>query len=315
MYKNIFFFLLIKYLKSNTNAIILIDLNLNLNKLWKKKIISLFLVLKNSLEKSILFNNKKGNWLTSLDFALNITKTGKLGTLNYNLNSSIITLNNNKLNPLNTERLFTYYYSLYISFFKLITTKNRYFLSNLFFFIGKKKGVGLSLLNFFVLKKNFFKISYLIINILYLNYNPYIVTHKIFDNTLRKLNIYLQLNNSFLKYGFIFCTSPYVQLKRVFGAKKKNIPLIAIADLNTNTKWIDYPLIIDKSTQTNSFFFLCYILNIFFSLLMFKKKRYKNLYKNYKNINYLKEFIFKNEYNITKNVIWQLTIPWIYLYF
>lgn len=313
MYKNIFFFLLIRYLKSNSNAIILVNFNLKLNKVFKKKILTLFVELKNLVEKNVSFLNNKGSWLTSSDFSLSITKNSGSTILNYGLNTSFVNFSNTKLTVNDTNSFLTNYYQLYMNFFTQITLKNKYFLSNFFYYFSKKQGEGMFLLNFFALKRNFLKTSFLIVNILYLNYTPYIITHKEFDNTLLKLNIYLQLSNSFFRYGLIFCTSPYVQLKKVFNAKKKNIPLIAIADLSTNTRWIDYPIIIDKSTKSNSFFFFCFILNTFFSLLLFRKKKYINLYTNYKNINYLKEFILKNEYNIKKNVIWLLITSRSYL--
>lgn len=183
-------------------------------------------------------------------------------------------------------------------FFNFFILKNINQLKNYFFFQLKEKKNSFSFLNFYLLKKNFLKSFYLMINLLNLNYSPFIITDDKFDKIKNQFDLYLKFNQKHLRYGFNFCTASYIKLKKIKDAKQRKIPLISIVDINTNLTFIDYPIFINTSTKTNSFFFFCFIINIFFSLLIFKRKKYTDLFLLYKNLNYLKEFILKNEYNL-----------------
>lgn len=132
-------------------------------------------------------------------------------------------------------------------------------------------------------------------NIIYLNYIPNIITESEFNDNILYLNDYLDYISIDKRLGFTFCTSAYVKLKKITEAKRLNIPLISIADLDTNLKWIDYPILIAKSDKINSFFFFNMIVGILFSCIYLKKKKYITLYNNYNKLNFLKEIILKSE--------------------
>jgi hypothetical protein len=59
--------------------------------------------------------------------------------------------------------------------------------------------------------------------------------------------------------------------------------------------WIDYPLYIQKVDTFSIYFFFCLYINIYFFGQNLRKKYYLNLYNNYSNLNFLKEYILKNE--------------------
>jgi hypothetical protein len=76
-----------------------------------------------------------------------------------------------------------------------------------------------------------------------------------------------------------------------------NLPIFCIADDTVNIDWIDYPIFLKKLDLFNIHIFFYFYLNCFFLGQDIKKKYYKNLYKNYLNLNFIKENIFKNELN------------------
>lgn len=133
-------------------------------------------------------------------------------------------------------KIFDYYYHYYSHYFSTFSLKNSIFLKNYFYFHIKKSKEKISFLNFFIFKKNFFKTSYLIFNIIFLNYIPNIITENEFDSNLSYLKIYLNFISLDQKIGFTFCTSPYVKIKKITLAKFFKVPIISIADLNTNLK-------------------------------------------------------------------------------
>lgn len=71
-------------------------------------------------------------------------------------------------------------------------------------------------------------------NIIFLNYTPNIITENEFNKDVIFLNNYLDYISFDNYYGFTFCTSAYVKIKKINEAKTLNIPLISIADINTN---------------------------------------------------------------------------------
>lgn len=296
---NIFFFLLLKYFEKTNylNFIPLKSYNLKFNYYLKNKIFFLFLNFKLKIEKKLQIFSILQNNISTYDF-INLNSSLKQQSLNLNWDYSFISYNNKILTKHITDSLFNNYYNFYSMFFNFFILKNINQLKNYFFFQLKEKKNSFSFLNFYLLKKNFLKSFYLMINLLNLNYSPFIITDDKFDKIKNQFDLYLKFNQKHLRYGFNFCTASYIKLKKIKDAKQRKIPLISIVDINTNLTFIDYPIFINTSTKTNSFFFFCFIINIFFSLLIFKRKKYTNLFLLYKNLNYLKEFILKNEYNL-----------------
>lgn len=238
MYYNIFFFILLRYFSHNKFIILnFLNYKINIDLILKKKIIALFLHLKKKIEYDMFFLNKKKNYLTTLHLSIKTLRQKKKNMLNLTDKTSYINFNNKILNLKLIKIFLNNYYYLYLLFFNFISFQSKIFFNKFFYFYFKKKNEKFSFLNFFILKKNFLKISYLMVNLLHLNYSPFILTNKGFNNILLSLNNYLKFTNTNinnLKYGFIFCTSPLIQLKQIFEAKKKKIPLISVADLNTN---------------------------------------------------------------------------------
>ena len=198
------------------------------------------------------------------------------------------------------DNIFMSFFRSYSTLFSMFSLKNNSFFNKFFYFYIRKRKQRVSFLNYFIFKRNFLKTIYLMFNIVYMNYLPYIITENEFERSLNELNdySYFILNDTF--YGFIFCTSAYVKLKKINNAKRLKLPLISVADLNTNLNWIDYPILIDESNKSNSYYFFGLIFNIFLSSLHFKRKRYIKIYSDYKKLNYIKELIFLNEF-IKKN--------------
>lgn len=288
-----------KYFEKNNyfNFIQLKSYNIKLTHILKKRIFFLFLNFKLKIEKKIQTFGILKNNISSYQF-LNIIKESRQKHINVNWNYSFLSFSTTKYKRDTTDFMFNNYYNFYSMFFNFFILKNIQQLKHYFFYQFKEKNNSFSYLNMHLLKKNFLKSFYLIINLLNLNYSPFIITDDRYDRIKIQLDIYLKFNQRKLRYGFNFCTAAYVKLKKIKEAKRRRLPLISVVDLKTNLTFVDYPIFINSSNKVNSFFFFCFILNTFISLLLLQRKKYIKLFLMYKNLNYLKEFILKNEYNI-----------------
>lgn len=295
-YSNIYIYLIL-YLLKNDN-LNLLNYNFKINKINKKNIIFFFIYYKKKIKKIIDKNIIKEKSFVDSGLYVKFWKTKlkkkSLNAFHDSTKIKNIVLPSNKFNS--SDNIFLPYFISYSSLFSMFTQKNNSFVNKFFYFYIKKRKQRVSFLNYFLFKKSFLKTIYLMFNVIYMNYLPYIITENEFERSLNELNdySYFMLNDSF--YGFIFCTSAYVKLKKINSAKRLKVPLISVADLNTNLQWIDYPLLINESNKINSYYFFGLIFNIFLSSLHYKRRKYIEIYNNYKKLNYLKELIFLNEF-------------------
>lgn len=154
----------------------------------------------------------------------------------FNTDFNIKNIQLNKFNSKYTLKIFNYYYYHYSNYFSAFSLKNSIFLKNYFYFHIRKSKEKISFLNFFTLKKNFFKTMNLMFNIIFLNYLPNIITEFDFENDFNNFKTYLNFITMDSILGFTFCTSPYVKIKKITSAKVLKIPMVSVADLNTNLK-------------------------------------------------------------------------------
>lgn len=293
---NIYIYLILYLFKKN--KINLLNYNLKINKVDKKNIIFFFLYFKKKIKKIIDFNRIKDFGLSGSGLYVNFwndsSRKKSLNTFNSNTNIKNILLPKYSLKS--TEGMFIKLFRSYCTLFSMFSLKDSSFFNKFFYFYIKKRKERVSFLNYFIFKNNFLKTVHLMFNIIYMNYLPNIITESDFEKSLIELNEYCSFILTEKSFGFTFCTSAYVKLKKINKARNLNVPLIAIADLNTNPSWIDYPILIAESNKVNSYYFFCLALNLFFSSLHYKRKKYMYMYNDFKKLNFLKEFILKNEY-------------------
>lgn len=241
----------------------------------------------NSILNSLLFNLKL-NFLSSI-------KLNQNNKLNYLLKISSESMNRKNFVYLSSEKfnLLSYFNDLY-SFYKknFINDINLKLLNNNFFYnVSKFKYNRTSILLSFFFKNNFLNIVNFIFKSSFLNINPYFLAENTINYNCSVFNNYNYYNYNYYHY-FIFINP---SLKIINSNLNTELISISISDSLINNLKITYPIFVNEINEFTIYFFFCLYIQIYLIGKNLNTLYYSLIYKNYKKLILLKEYLNLNQ--------------------
>lgn len=246
-------------------------INLKILKVNKNILNNFFLNLKISLVHSIkLKHNNKLNYLLNLNYS-NIS----------NKNFIYLCYENSNLSSY-FNKTFYIYKKNFINDINLKLLNN-----NLFYNISKFKYNKVSILLNIFFKNNFLNILNFIFKSSFLNINPYLLAQNTLTYNCSIFNTYNR--NYYNNYNYFIVVNP--SLKLVNSSLRNQLISVSISDSLTNNLYITYPIFVNEVNDFSIYFFLCLYMQLYFIGKNLSNLYYSLVFKNYKTLVYIKEYL------------------------